>query len=45
MTDTSQSGQLHNAYNTVTKQMKSFHKESIHFFDEMKNTIIINSKS
>lgn len=31
--------------NTVTQQMKSFHKESIHFFDEMKNKIIINSKS
>lgn len=31
--------------NTVTQQMKSFHEESIHFFDEMKKTIIINSKS
>lgn len=32
--------------NTVTQQIKGFKKEeSVHFFDEMKNTVIMSSKS
>lgn len=31
--------------NTVTQQMKGFQEESMHFFDKMKNIVIISSKS
>lgn len=31
--------------NTGTQQMKGFQKEPTHFFDEIKNTVIISSKS